>query len=105
MPPSARRRPPKHPALPIDLEEIEHDPGFRGMLSFLEVSPEDRAALLAKRDEAETQSPMGQSPMGATPNHPRAIHPRISTGFAGASLPMLFPGTGGKARYGSATHG
>ena len=64
MPPSARRRPPKHPALPIDLEEIEHDPGFRGMLSFLEVSPAERAAFLAKRDEAEANIPMGHSPTG-----------------------------------------
>ena len=79
MPPSARRRQPKHPALPIDLEEIEHDPGFRGMLSFLEVSPEQRAALLAKRDEAEarpTTVPWVIYPW-ATPNHPRVIHPRI----------------------------
>ena len=59
---SSRRRQPKSPALPIDLEEIEQDPGFRGMLSFLEVSPEDRAALLAQRAVAEAQSPMGDTP-------------------------------------------
>jgi hypothetical protein len=64
MPPSARRRPPKSPALPIDLEEIEQDPGFRGMLSFLEVSPADRAELLAQRAVAEANRPSGYLPMG-----------------------------------------
>jgi hypothetical protein len=91
MPPSARRRPPKHPALPIDLEEIEHDPGFRGMLSFLEVSPEQRAALLAKRDEAEVQSPMGHLPM-ATFQPPRGDSPTADA----VPVPDLFPGTGGE---------
>jgi hypothetical protein len=95
MPPSARRRQPKHAAVPIDLEEIEHDPGFRGMLSFLEVSPGERAALLAKRDEAEaqnvtTQQPMGESPVGIE---------HVPTGELPVDLPPaapdLFPGTGG----------
>ena len=77
MPPNARRKSPKSPAPPIDLEEIEHDPGFRGMLSFLEVSPAERAAMLAKRTEAESQSAVGQPPTAeqAEPTAPAGVTP------------------------------
>src|ERR1041385_4521033 len=71
---SARRRPPKAPAPPIDLDEIEQDPGFRGMLSFLEVSPSDRGALLALRSQMDTQSPMGE-PLAGKADDPVAAFP------------------------------
>lgn len=64
MPINSRRRPSKPPARPLDLDEIEQDPGFRGMLSFLEVSPEEKLRHLALRDEADRHSPMGEPPMG-----------------------------------------
>src|SRR3954453_19800402 len=59
---SERPKRPKVPAPPIDLDEIERDPGFRGMLSFLQDSPEDRAALLAQRARAEDATALGISP-------------------------------------------
>jgi hypothetical protein len=43
---------------------MERDPGFRGMLSFLEVSPQEKAEQLARRAQAAASSPMGQSPGG-----------------------------------------
>ena len=110
MPPSARRRQPKPPALPIDLEEIEHDPGFRGMLSFLEVSPADRAALLAQRADAEARA-AGQSPTGTAPvveppegaqteivDNTSVVEPPLgaSPGNVQPSTSDLSPGTGPK---------
>lgn len=67
MPTSSRRRPSKPAPAPLDLDEIEQDPGFRGMLSFLEVTPEEKLRHLALRREADRQSPMGESPMGGSP--------------------------------------
>jgi len=64
MPTTSRRRPPKPADTPLDLDEIERDPGFRGMLSFLEVSPEEKLRHLALRDEADRHSPMGNLPVG-----------------------------------------
>jgi hypothetical protein len=63
MPTNSRRRPSK-PAAPLDLDEIEQDPGFRGMLSFLEVPQEEKLRQLALRNEADGELPMGQIPMG-----------------------------------------
>jgi hypothetical protein len=94
MPPSARRRQPKHAAAPIDLEEIEHDPGFRGMLSFFEVSPGERAALLAKRDEAEGQIPMAQRPLGESPMGGEQLPAGELPTALPPAAPDLFPGTG-----------
>lgn len=65
--PSSRPKSAKPRAAPIDLDEIEHDPGFRGMLSFLEVSPEEKRRQLALRDKAERQPPMGELPTGQSP--------------------------------------
>lgn len=65
---TARRKPPKIAAPPIDLAEMEQDPGFRGMLSFLEVSAPGRA---------EAQIPQGDSPTDLQ-----------------KTAPDLFPGTG-----------
>jgi hypothetical protein len=96
MPTSGRRKPPKSPAPPLDLEEIEQDPGFRGMLSFLDVSPEQRGALLAQRAEAERQSPMGETaappaaetPMGQLPDVlPSAEAPAGGSGAAESAVP------------------
>jgi hypothetical protein len=67
MPISSPRRRSKSAAAPLDLDEIEQDPGFRGMLSFLEVSPEERLRDLALRKEADRHSPMGDRPMGGWP--------------------------------------
>jgi hypothetical protein len=81
MPPSSRRRSTKPASAPLDLEEIEHDPGFRGMLSFLEVPPADRARLLEQRKQAELAIPMGQSPTGDSVQvqPPEGQQPKIST--------------------------
>jgi hypothetical protein len=68
MPTNSRRRSSKLAAEPLDLDEIEQDPGFRGMLSFLKASPEENRQRLALREEADSrQSPMGQSPVGGSP--------------------------------------
>jgi hypothetical protein len=65
MPTNSRRRSSKLAAEPLDLDEIEQDPGFRGMLSFLKASPEENRQRLALREEADSrQSPMGESPVG-----------------------------------------
>jgi hypothetical protein len=64
MPTNSRRRSSKLAAKPLDLDEIEQDPGFRGMLSFLKASPEENRQRLALREEADRQSPMGESPVG-----------------------------------------
>jgi hypothetical protein len=64
---TSSRRKPKPAAPAIDLDEIEQDPGFRGMLSFLEVSPADKALLLAQRKQVESQLPGGQSPTAQLP--------------------------------------
>jgi hypothetical protein len=61
MPTNSRRRSSKLAAEPLDLDEIEQDPGFRGMLSFLKASPEENRQRLALRKEADRQSPMGES--------------------------------------------
>jgi hypothetical protein len=66
MPTSSRRRSSKLAVAPLDLDEIEQDPGFRGMLSFLKVSPEENLRHLALRREADRQSPVGESPMGGS---------------------------------------
>jgi hypothetical protein len=98
MPRSAPRRRPKHPALPIDLEEMEHDPGFRGMLSFLEVSPADRAALLTKRDVAEShvRPPTGASPVAKLLRDVAKVGVELPAGERPADLVKpanLLPGT------------
>lgn len=82
---------------PIDLAEMEKDPGLRGMLSFLEVPPEEKARLIALREGVEraTQPPMGHSPMGlsveatetsalAVPSH---INPPMGHSPMGQSAP------------------
>src|SRR5689334_23307005 len=92
---SPRRKSPKSPAVPIDLEEIEQDPGFRGMLSFLEVSPESRNATspLPPTDQPPTgeqsiiEPPTDQSP--PTPLTPRGNSPADDspTGHSPVSIP------------------
>jgi hypothetical protein len=70
MPTSSRRKSSKPAPAPLDLDEIEQDPGFRGMLSFLKVSPEENQRQLALRQEADRQIPMGESPTGASNTTP-----------------------------------
>lgn len=67
MPTNSRRRSSKLAAEPLDLDEIEQDPGFRGMLSFLKATPDENRQRLALREEADRQSPMGQPPVGELP--------------------------------------
>ncbi len=50
---SNTRRRSKAPQGPLDIDEIARDPGFRGMLSFLEVSPVEKSRMLEKRAEVE----------------------------------------------------
>src|ERR1035437_7413109 len=70
---TARRKQSK--LTPINLEEMEPDPGMRGMLSFLETSPAEKARLIELRDLADRQSPMGQSPMGLLAKSPTGEPP------------------------------
>ena len=70
---TARRKQSK--LTPINLEEMEQDPGMRGMLSFLETSPAEKARLIELRDLADRQSPMCQSPMGLLPKSPTGEPP------------------------------
>ena len=81
MPARPRRKPSKAPLPPLDLEEIEQDPGFRGMLSFLQPPPEsasfprdrklpeqpvlNQAELHFQRSD---QQPMGISPAADSPS-------------------------------------
>ena len=58
MRPKARLR--RSKLEPINLDELANDPGLRGMLSFLEVTPEDKARRLALRDQADRNSPIGR---------------------------------------------
>lgn len=76
MPTGTPRKPSK--LEPINLEEIEQDPGLRGMLSFLEIPPQERAQLIALRQRVDSNrptldtpveqhdQPTGHSPMGGS---------------------------------------
>jgi hypothetical protein len=83
MPTGMRRKPSK--LEPINLEEIEQDPGLRGMLSFLEIPPEERARLIALRQriyqptdgsDDRVDQPMGYNPVGGS------VHPLDKTGHS-----------------------
>jgi hypothetical protein len=47
-----------------ELDEMAQDPGFKGMLSFLDMPPDEKKRLLDLRREADINSPMGELPMG-----------------------------------------
>ena len=81
----SRRRPSKAPPPRLDLEEIEHDPGFRGMLSFLQ-SPLEGAPIprdwnlpqppVLNQAESHAQD-LAQQPVGLSPtgNSPEGLPP------------------------------
>ena len=88
---TARRKQSK--LTPINLEEMEQDPGMRGMLSFLETPPAEKARLVGLRDLADRQSPMGllpKSPMGeVTLGHlMEAAEPEVVTKHEQPQSPM-----------------
>ncbi len=87
---------------------MEQDPGLRGMLSFLETPPEEKARLIALRDRIDNerslpdapasiteeptgQKPMGQSPMGEPPadNIPTGEQPEGDTPMGKAPVGQL----------------
>jgi hypothetical protein len=49
-----------------ELDEMAQDPGFKGMLSFLDMPPDEKKRLLDLRREADVNSPMGELPMGCS---------------------------------------
>jgi hypothetical protein len=65
MPSRSPQKKPKAPLPKLNLEEMEHDPSMKGMLSFLEDSPAERLALIQKR--AEIDRAMGVVPFPAAP--------------------------------------
>jgi hypothetical protein len=50
---NSRSKRPKSPPPRLDLEEMEHDPSMRGMLSFLEISPAEKLEMLRRRAQLE----------------------------------------------------
>ncbi len=48
-----RARRTKGPPPRLNLEEMEHDPSMRGMLSFLEISPTEKLEMLRRRSEVD----------------------------------------------------
>ena len=53
---SSRPKRPKAPPPRLNLEEMEHDPSMRGMLSFLEISPAEKLEMLRKRAVVEGEA-------------------------------------------------
>ena len=51
---------------PLNLEEMMQDPSMRGMLSFLDVPPEEKAKLVALREDVERTRFAGESPAGTS---------------------------------------
>ena len=105
----SRRRPSKAPLPRLDLEEIEQDPGFRGMLSFLQSPPEGapiprdwnlpqppvlnqaESSAQDSRQQPVGFSPTGDSPEGVPPPSftPRDDSPSIGQPVSG--LPVAPP--------------
>jgi len=50
---NSRPKRPKAPPPRLNLEEMEHDPSMRGMLSFLEISPAEKLEMLRRRAQVE----------------------------------------------------
>jgi uncharacterized protein YukE len=72
---------------------MEQDPGMRGMLSFLETPPAEKARLIGLRDLADRQSPMGllhKSPTGEVPlgHLLEAAEPEVVTKHEQPESPM-----------------
>jgi hypothetical protein len=56
---NSRPKRPKTPPPRLDLEEMEHDPSMRGMLSFLEISPTEKLEMLRRRAQVEAAETKG----------------------------------------------
>jgi DNA-binding MarR family transcriptional regulator len=50
---NSRPKRPKAPPPRLNLEEMEHDPSMRGLLSFLEISPAEKLRMLRQRAQVE----------------------------------------------------
>ncbi len=59
-----RAKRPKAPPPRLNLEEMEHDPSMRGMLSFLEITPAEKLEMLRRRTEVDAAT---VSPFPAVP--------------------------------------
>lgn len=94
----SRRRPSKAPPSRLDLEEIERDPGFRGMLSFLQ-SPLEGPSLPHDRNlhqlppglSPKGDSPEGVSPLGFTPKDESPSISQSATGLPSAPVTSDLP--------------
>src|SRR3954452_14456560 len=53
---SVRPKRPKAPPPRLDLDEMENDPSMKGMLSFLEVTPEEKLEMLRRRAQVDASS-------------------------------------------------
>lgn len=87
---TSRPKRPKAPPPRLNLEEMEHDPSMRGMLSFLEISPAEKLEMLRKRAEVDETSVI---PFPAPHSAPKVGAPEVlsevetrSTAKVGASI-------------------
>ena len=68
----------------LNLEEMEHDPSMRGMLSFLEISPTEKLEMLRRRAQVEAaENPQAETivlaPATTVPCIPASPVPDVST--------------------------
>src|SRR3954469_24459496 len=61
----SQRQSKTRPAIVLDLESMWNSPSLRGMLSFLEVSPEERRQMLELRQTRDAQSGYVVSGLGS----------------------------------------
>jgi hypothetical protein len=54
---------------------MAHDPGFKGMLSFLDMPPAEKKRLLELRSQVDAISPATEQPLGELPELPRGQPP------------------------------
>jgi hypothetical protein len=72
---NSRPKRPKAPPPSLNLEEMEHDPSMRGMLSFLEISPAEKLEMLRRRAHVEITENKGHTTVVDEPQTTVALVP------------------------------
>ena len=87
---NSRPKRPKAPPPRLNLEEMEHDPSMRGMLSFLEIAPAEKLEMLRRRSEVDAAtalpSPAPETPVPVKPGAITSGAPKVPAPIVSPSI-------------------